>query len=167
MARKMKSPPVQHVSSQYRPAQGKTVPKKVRRLEAQGLENVLIHGSNLEIRSIVRKGIKTTHYKRIADELQLSPTELGKIVHISPQLASARSRSAKASFEPDESERLLRIERLRLRARDVLQGDEKARVWLKTRLPALDGATPLEVADTEPGAREVEDILTRIQHSVF
>jgi uncharacterized protein (DUF2384 family) len=31
----------------------------------------------------------------------------------------------------------------------------------------LGGKTPLEYADTEPGAREVEDLLGRLEHGVF
>ncbi len=49
----------------------------------------------------------------------------------------------------------------------MLEGEEAAREWLKSPLPALAGKTPLEFADTEPGAQEVEDLLGRIEHGVF
>ncbi|MBW1797126.1 MAG: DUF2384 domain-containing protein, partial [Deltaproteobacteria bacterium] len=32
---------------------------------------------------------------------------------------------------------------------------------------ALGGKTPLEYADTEPGAQEVDELLGRIEHGVF
>ena len=32
---------------------------------------------------------------------------------------------------------------------------------------ALGGATPLDFAKTEPGAREVENVLGRLEHGVF
>jgi putative toxin-antitoxin system antitoxin component (TIGR02293 family) len=40
-------------------------------------------------------------------------------------------------------------------------------MWLKSPQKALGGKTPLEYSDTEPGAREVEDLLGRLEHGVF
>jgi putative toxin-antitoxin system antitoxin component (TIGR02293 family) len=44
---------------------------------------------------------------------------------------------------------------------------ERAREWFKAPNRALGNTTPFEYADTEPGAREVEDVLGRIEHGVF
>ncbi len=50
---------------------------------------------------------------------------------------------------------------------DVFGSEEKARKWFETPLPALGGKRPFEYADTEPEAREVEDVLGRIAHGIF
>ena len=41
------------------------------------------------------------------------------------------------------------------------------RRWLTSRQFGLGGAVPLEYAETEVGAREVEDLLGRIEHGVY
>lgn len=47
-------------------------------------------------------------------------------------------------------------------------GDEAAsREWLKTENPGTAGESPLSYADTEFGAREVENLLGRIDHEGF
>jgi len=46
--------------------------------------------------------------------------------------------------------------------------DEKAAAqWLKEPVRALGGETPLEMAETEIGAQEVNALLVRIEHGVF
>lgn len=54
------------------------------------------------------------------------------------------------------------------RTLEMVGGDqETARAWFKHPKRALGGKTPLEFADTELGAREVEDLLGRLKHGVF
>lgn len=67
----------------------------------------------------------------------------------------------------DESERVVRIARLFDRTLQVLGGEDKARQWLRTPKRALAGQSPLEYADTEPGAEEVTNLLGRLEHGVF
>ncbi len=62
----------------------------------------------------------------------------------------------------DESDRLVRLTRVQALAEDVFGDPEKANRWLRERLGILDGKTPLEVAQTEPGARVIEQILAKI-----
>jgi putative toxin-antitoxin system antitoxin component (TIGR02293 family) len=64
-------------------------------------------------------------------------------------------------------DRLNRFVRIATRAREVLGEEEKARQWLRTPNRALAGQTPLSRLDTNLGAREVEEILGRIEHGVF
>ena len=67
----------------------------------------------------------------------------------------------------DESERLLRISRVLERATSLHGGDRSiARQWLETRVPALGNQRPLDLAETESGAREVEALIGRIEHGV-
>ena len=42
-----------------------------------------------------------------------------------------------------------------------------ARLWLGSPQVGLGGAVPLDYAETEVGAREVEDLLGRIDHNVY
>jgi putative toxin-antitoxin system antitoxin component (TIGR02293 family) len=61
-----------------------------------------------------------------------------------------------------DSDRLVRLARLQALAGYVLGDADKANRWLRTRLSILDGKRPLDVDETEAGARVVEQILAKI-----
>jgi putative toxin-antitoxin system antitoxin component (TIGR02293 family) len=45
-------------------------------------------------------------------------------------------------------------------------GLDEARAWLMAPHPALDNAVPLDFAVTEVGAREVENLIGRLEHGI-
>jgi putative toxin-antitoxin system antitoxin component (TIGR02293 family) len=65
----------------------------------------------------------------------------------------------------EESDKVVRVARVWALAVEVWGGEEKAREFLNRPHPMLDGAIPMDaVFATEVGAREVEDILGRLQY---
>jgi len=105
-------------------------------------------------------------------ELEALRVRLGMTLHEAAGLAGipgrtlARRRQA-GRLDPSESERVLRIERLFALATQLLRDGDRARDWLKSPKAALAGHTPLDYADTEVGAREVEHLIGRLRHGVF
>jgi putative toxin-antitoxin system antitoxin component (TIGR02293 family) len=84
-----------------------------------------------------------------------------------PERTLARRRSA-GRLAPDESERLLRVSNIFEKAVELFEGDADAAVlWLTTPKKALNGQQPLQYSRTEPGAREVENLIGRMEHGVF
>ena len=84
-----------------------------------------------------------------------------------PQRTLTR-RKQQRRFAPDESDRLLRAARVLGRALELFEGDRSAAIeWLTSPLPALGDEQPIEVARTEVGAREVENLIGRIEHGVY
>lgn len=70
-------------------------------------------------------------------------------------------------LEPDESDRLVRVSRVFGRALDLFEGNTaSARGWLTRKQPGLGGATPLDISRTDVGAREVEDLIGRVEHGI-
>lgn len=118
-----------------------------------------------ELVAMVREGLPVERFDALRDLLGFSTRELAAVVGITPSTLSRR-RSA-GTLKKDESERVLRIAHLVLRAIEVLDGEDHARKWLTEPVRALGGETPLRFADTEPGAREVERLLGRLEHGVF
>jgi putative toxin-antitoxin system antitoxin component (TIGR02293 family) len=62
----------------------------------------------------------------------------------------------------EESDRLVRLTRIQALAEDVFADPVKANRWLREPLGELNGMRPLELAQTEAGARVVEQILAKI-----
>ena len=115
--------------------------------------------------SAVREGIPAARFDALKELLGVSTEQVTDVVGISPSTLSRRRKRGR--FDKDESERILRIARIALRATEVLGGLENARKWLTEPARALGGEKPLEFADTEPGAREVERLLIRLEHGVY
>ncbi len=66
----------------------------------------------------------------------------------------------------EQSDRFARLLRIIATAEDVFANREKAATWLRRPTTVLDGQTPLQLLDTDAGAREVEFLLTRIAHGI-
>jgi putative toxin-antitoxin system antitoxin component (TIGR02293 family) len=91
---------------------------------------------------------------------------LASIIDI-PERTLARRKVA-GKLAPEESERLLRISGVFEKATNLFEGDTEAAVnWLTTPKKALGNEQPLFYARTELGAREVENLLGRIEYGVF
>lgn len=81
--------------------------------------------------------------------------------------ATLHRRKAEGKLDPAESDRVVRFARLMGKAVEVLETEEDARHWLTTPQFGLGGEVPLEYAETEIGAREVERLLGRIEYGVY
>ena len=117
----------------------------------------------------VERGFSPAAADRLAERLGLSPAELAEAAGASPRTL-ARRRAA-GRLAPEESDRLYRLARLFERAvetfGDGAEGEADARRWFHLPQWALGDATPLSYAHTDPGAREVEALLDRIDHGVL
>jgi len=113
----------------------------------------------------VREGIPASRFDALKELLGVPMGTLTEVVGISASTLSRRRK--RGTLNKDESERVLRIARIALRAVEVLDGPENARKWLTEPARALGGEEPLLFADTEPGAREVERLLIRLEHGVY
>lgn len=52
-------------------------------------------------------------------------------------------------------------------AESVFDNEQDAVEWLSTPNPSLSGRAPLSLLDTDAGAREVDDVLTRLEFGVY
>ncbi|MGH7572872.1 MAG: type II RES/Xre toxin-antitoxin system antitoxin [Gemmatimonadota bacterium] len=104
--------------------------------------------------------------ERLQAALAISGLEIAEAVSITPRTLTRRKKEGR--LRPEESERVLRVARLVEQATRFHDGDlGPARSWLKSPKRALGGRTPLEMARTEVGAREVEMLLGRLEHGVY
>jgi putative toxin-antitoxin system antitoxin component (TIGR02293 family) len=84
-----------------------------------------------------------------------------------PERTLAR-RKKENRLSTDESERLLRMANLFEESLSLFEGDREAAVhWLSTPKKVLRNQSPFHFARTEVGAREVENLIGRIEHGVF
>ena len=114
----------------------------------------------------VESGLAFRAFTRLQHNAGLTQTQLTRAAGITPTTLGRRKDSG--HFTAEESDRLLRVTRLFAKALDLHEGDvAAARQWLSAPQPALGGAEPLAVAQSEVGAREVETLIDRLENGVF
>lgn len=128
-------------------------------------KTLLRHLSEENVATIIgglQSGLPISSVDRVVAVMGITRATLSALIHVSPRTLSRRE-----TLNVPESERLFRISALFQRALEVLGESQEARNWFTEPKKALGGHSPLEYADTEIGAREVEDLLGRIEHGVF
>ena len=115
-----------------------------------------------DLREAIREGFPPAVVEELMRASGLSLKELAESLDLSPRSLQRRRRSGRlARFESDRLYRLARIVAL---ARQNLGNQELAMRWLKRANRALGGLAPIAAIDTEPGARQVENVLGRIAY---
>ncbi len=114
---------------------------------------------------VVKGGLSVQVFRVLAETLGVSDAVLANLAGISGTTLTRRKRAGQLT--PDESEHVLRIANLLERAAQVFEDVGDAAEWLKTPNLSLGNVTPLSYADTEIGAREVENLLGRIDYGVY
>jgi putative toxin-antitoxin system antitoxin component (TIGR02293 family) len=94
-----------------------------------------------------------------------SNDEIYKIV--APRRTLARRKEKNERLSVVETDRVLRLKRIVKEAERVFSEPEKAHRWLRKPSRALGGAVPLELLETEEGARIVENEIGVIDHGMF
>lgn len=121
--------------------------------------------SFLEAVAIVKTGLPFGAIARLQKVSGLTRERIKQVAGISEGSFARRKQTGRLS--PQESERLLRVGRVFERATALFEGDSiEAHQWLETPIPSLGGQRPLDLSRTEPGAREVEDLIGRIEHGI-
>lgn len=113
----------------------------------------------------LREGFPMSEFRALQELLIIPEEELGRFLGISPATLHRRKKSG--HLETSESERVVRFARLFGLTMEVFETEEAAREWLKAANPGTADESPLSYADTEFGAREVENLLGRLDYGVF
>ena len=114
----------------------------------------------------VRRGFSFRALLDLQTKVGVPLAEIASIIDLPPRTLARRKSSGRLSA--DESEKLLRLSAVFEQAVDLFEGDQaNALKWLTTRKKEIENETPLAYAGTELGAREVENMIGRLEHGVF
>jgi putative toxin-antitoxin system antitoxin component (TIGR02293 family) len=121
--------------------------------------------SPAQVVRVVQAGLDFGELEALRQQLDLP------LDRLAGQLGLARAtlhrRKASGRLTTDESDKVVRFARLLGHAVHLFGSVEEARRWLKAPQRGLGGAVPLDYAQTEAGAREVENLLGRIDYGVY
>jgi len=114
----------------------------------------------------LESGLPFQELQVLQTSLDVSADRLAPMLGIS-KATFHRSKGAASRLNPAVSDRVVRYARMLGFAVKVFGGLEDAKQWLNAPQFGLGGAVPLDYAKTEIGAREVENLLGRIQYGVY
>jgi len=114
--------------------------------------------------SVVRETVEKGLPSAAVAELQKELAELGvpKPSEYVDVIASRATRARRATLTTEQGERFVRIAGVLARALDVWEDEKDAADFLVSPHPLLDGDTPIDRARSELGARQVDDLLTKL-----
>lgn len=115
---------------------------------------------------LVREGLPAKALLLLAERLDMRQAEISEKIGI-PQRTLTRRLTQHSRLTAAESDRAVRLAQVFANAAETLGDGDKAAAWLKTPNRALRGGRPLDQLDTDPGVREVEDLLGRIAYGVY
>lgn len=123
-------------------------------------------GDRQKIQTKIRQGLSYKAFSILEKALALPQKDLAQALQI--PISTLRRRKEANLFHSDESDRLVRYARIKDAALDLMQGDDAAAIeWLHSPIDLFANETPLTHANTEMGAKDVEDLILRLRHGVF
>jgi len=118
---------------------------------------------HLDIARAVRGGLPVEAIDNLLNRHLMTAAEIDRIIVPRKTLADRRR---KGSLTPEQSDRLIRVARIISDALETFGSEEKALAWLRRTCAPLQGEAPLDLLDTEEGARQVELLIARIAHGL-
>lgn len=167
-----------------KPAAGKSparakldeIRRKRRKATGSGIVSYIVNGSlekktgngemGANLVRILEGGLPVNELDVLQKSLAISTEKLAEMVGIS-KATFHRYKGAGSKLELGTADRVVRFARLMGKAAKVFGDPENARKWLKSPQVGLGGGVPLNYAKSEVGAREVENLLGRIEYGVY
>ncbi|MGI9139870.1 MAG: type II RES/Xre toxin-antitoxin system antitoxin [Gemmatimonadaceae bacterium] len=122
--------------------------------------------NDLELVEAVRDGLPASLVVRAIEQEHLSAAEVDRLI-LPRRTLSHRLRAPQGRLSQAESDRLTRVIRAISFATETLGSAEKSHRWLRKPNKALGNRPPLDLLDTDGGARLVEQVLGRIAYGIY
>lgn len=112
----------------------------------------------------IMRGIAARRVKTLIDKGVLGAKQVYRVI---PERTFGRRLANGEPLKPAEADAIGRLVRVTEEAEKTFGNTDFAHKWLGDPNPALGDRIPIELAETDAGAREVETVLTRIAYGVY
>jgi putative toxin-antitoxin system antitoxin component (TIGR02293 family) len=123
--------------------------------------------SALEMALAIQKGLPAFTISRVCQRIDMPETQASAALGVQPAALARLRRTPQRLLDPVISDRLYRMANLFAIAASALCGEDSARIWMRSPQPGLGNHVPVDLIATEASAREVEDLLLRIEYGVL
>lgn len=123
--------------------------------------------SPLDLADLIEAGLPRESAEQVREHLHLTEQEMAACLGISTKTLQRLAKQPKGSLSQVQGDRLYRLARIVALAVQVFEDTARAHSWLRASQRGLGYRIPLELMRTEVGAREVENLLGRIEYGVL
>jgi putative toxin-antitoxin system antitoxin component (TIGR02293 family) len=123
--------------------------------------------SALEMALVIQKGLPALSLAHVCDRFSLEERRLVGILGMPSGSIQRLRKVPKQKLSLAVSDRLYRVADLFLLAFSVLENESAARDWMLTPQPGLGNRVLCDLMGMEASAREVENLLLRVDHGVL
>ncbi len=123
--------------------------------------------STLDLDKLIREGLPFKAGDHVRGLLNLSLPIFAGLIDVSERTLARVRKSPNQRLSTVASDRLYRLARVFSLACEVLEDEGQAKEWIRRPQVGLGGKKPLDLLHTEAGAKEVEDLLWRIEYGVI
>ena len=117
-----------------------------------------------ELREAVELGLPVASLRRVVRRVAGGASEEAELTNrLVPRTTLQRR---KQRLSPRESEHLERLARMTALAEHVWEDAEHAHEFLTSSQPQLGGRRPVDLASSDLGTRQVEELLMKIEHAL-
>jgi putative toxin-antitoxin system antitoxin component (TIGR02293 family) len=114
----------------------------------------------------IREGFSVDLATHLQSLLDLNKEEAAQLLLGRSRSTYSRYRNERRLLQGAKAERTVRFARILALAADTVGSIEEAIKWMREPVYGLGGERPIELAETEPGARMVRNVLHRAQHGI-
>lgn len=119
----------------------------------------------IDIAELIEAGVPRRAAEALRAHLDLSDQEWARSLGVSTKTLQRQSGQKRLTLA--QGDRLYRLARIAALAEEVFEDAQRMRDWLHEPQRGLGNRVPLDLLQTEAGAREVEDLLGRIEYGVL
>jgi putative toxin-antitoxin system antitoxin component (TIGR02293 family) len=121
--------------------------------------------NGVEFALALRAGLQFSTAVQLARHTGIPLNRIFAAVNLSPR--TMERRRLQKRMTADESQKIARFARVVALGDEVLADPQVTSQWLRRANRALGGIAPIDLLDTDDGAREVEAVLMRLEHGVY
>lgn len=121
--------------------------------------------SELDMVTAIHDGLPTQAVDEVLRSGLVEPDELYRLVV--PRRTLAHRKAKRQRLTPEQSDRLARVVRIATRAGEAFGDSTKAARWLRKGNRSMQGNRPIDLLESDIGARMVERALGRIEHGIY
>jgi putative toxin-antitoxin system antitoxin component (TIGR02293 family) len=123
--------------------------------------------SLLDVAHVIEKGLPARSIDRLKAVLKLNDEEVATTLGLSERTINRIRSQPKKKLGTKVGDQLYRAAHIFALATSVFGDEEGAHEWLRSPQFGLGNLVPLKLLTTGAGAREVEDLLGRIEHGTL
>jgi len=121
----------------------------------------------LDLADMIQKGLPTQSVFFLQKQMGLADDDYSLTLGVSSKWLGRHRKNPREHMDANVSDRLYRIARIFTLAEEVLEDKGAANRWLHRPQSGLGERTPLELMKNDAGAREVEELLYRIEYGIY